>query len=436
MAWRRRNPLAAAIRALQDELAGGPRAELPAELELLGGLVHTREERAKTKEEPERELLSALPDAAALIGKDGRVRVANSAFDALAPRGRATGVSPVEITRSAELGEAVHRALEGTGRRLEFDVAATRRVWLAHLRPLLRGEVLLLMRDVTDAKRAEAMRRDFVANASHELRTPVTAIRGAADTLLGGALADPESARRFVDMIARHAERLARLTQDLLDLSRLESGLWTMQIVHVEIAPLAESVFDLHAERAADKGVRLVRDVPGGTAARADPRALEQVLVNLVDNAIKYTPAQGNVTVAAARAKGLALAAEVPPGLVARADARALAQVLVNLVDNAVKYTAAGAVTIRAAAEGGAAIVSVVDTGPGIERHHLPRLFERFYRADAGRSREEGGTGLGLAIVKHLVQAQGGTVGVESGAGGSRFWVKLPSSADPGPDAG
>ncbi len=387
MAWRRRNPLAAAIRALQDELAGGPRAELPAELELLGGLVHTREERAKTKEEPERELLSALPDAAALIGKDGRVRVANSAFDALAPRGRATGVSPVEITRSAELGEAVHRALEGTGRRLEFDVAATRRVWLAHLRPLLRGEVLLLMRDVTDAKRAEAMRRDFVANASHELRTPVTAIRGAADTLLGGALADPESARRFVDMIARHAERLARLTQDLLDLSRLESGLWTMQIVHVEIAPLAESVFDLHAERAADKGVRLVRDVPGGTAARADPRALEQVLVNLVDNAIKYTPAQGNVTVAAAR-------------------------------------------------EDGWTTLTVTDTGPGIARHHLPRLFERFYRADAGRSREEGGTGLGLAIVKHLVQAQGGTVGVESGAGGSRFWVKLPSSADPGPDAG
>ncbi len=387
MAWRRRNPLAAAIRALQDELAGGPRAELPAELELLGGLVHTREERAKTKEEPERELLSALPDAAALIGKDGRVRVANSAFDALAPRGRATGVSPVEITRSAELGEAVHRALEGTGRRLEFDVAATRRVWLAHLRPLLRGEVLLLMRDVTDAKRAEAMRRDFVANASHELRTPVTAIRGAADTLLGGALADPESARRFVDMIARHAERLARLTQDRRDLSRLESGLWTMQIVHVEIAPLAESVFDLHAERAADKGVRLVRDVPGGTAARADPRALEQVLVNLVDNAIKYTPAQGNVTVAAAR-------------------------------------------------EDGWTTLTVTDTGPGIARHHLPRLFERFYRADAGRSREEGGTGLGLAIVKHLVQAQGGTVGVESGAGGSRFWVKLPSSADPGPDAG
>ena len=375
----RHNKVAGAIRALQIELAGGARADVPADLELLGALIHAREDRARTKDEPEREILAALPDAAALIGTDGLVRVANSAFDALAPGGRATRLSPLEITRSGELGDAIRRALEGTGRQLEFDVPATRRIWLAHASPLLRGEVLLLLRDVTDVKRAEAMRRDFVANASHELRTPVTAIRGAAETLLAGALDDPEHGRRFVDMIARHAERLARLTQDLLDLSRLESGLWPMQLTSVEIGALARTVLDLHADRGAEKGIRLVREVPPELTARADGRALEQVLVNLVDNAIKYTPRGGLVTVRAARDESWI-------------------------------------------------VVTVADTGPGIEAHHLPRLFERFYRADAGRSREQGGTGLGLAIVKHLTQAQGGTVAVESGAGGTAFSVRLPAT--------
>jgi two-component system phosphate regulon sensor histidine kinase PhoR len=286
MALFRRDKVPAAIRALQDQLAGGPRVELPPELELLGGLVHTREERAKTKDEPERELLAALPDAAAVVGKDGAVRVANAAFETLAPGGRAAGLSPLEITRSAELAEAVRRGLEGHVRRLHFEAPATRRVWLAHLSPLLRGEVLLLLRDVTEAKRGEAMRRDFVANASHELRTPVAAIRGAAETLLAGALAEPDSARHFVDMVARHAERLARLTQDLLDLSRIESGQWTMELCRVELSGLAQGVLDLHADRAAEKALRLARDVPEGLAARADPRALEQVLVNLIDNAV------------------------------------------------------------------------------------------------------------------------------------------------------
>jgi two-component system phosphate regulon sensor histidine kinase PhoR len=374
----RRNQVPAAIRALQDQLAGGPPAELPAELELLGGLVHTREERARTKEEPERELLAALPDAAAIVGKDGLVRVANAYFEALAPGGRAKGLSPLEITRSGELAEAVTRALEGHGRKLHFEAPATRRVWLAHVSPLLRGEALLLLRDVTEARRAEAMRRDFVGNASHELRTPVAAIRAAAETLLAGAIDDPEHGRRFVDVVSRHAERLSRLTQDLLDLSRIESGQWAMKLVRVDVAPLAQTVLDLHGDRAAEKRLRLARDVPDGLNALADARALEQVLVNLVDNAVKYTP----------------------PG---------------------------GAVTISAVRDDGAVVVGVSDTGPGIDRHHLPRLFERFYRADPGRSRGLGGTGLGLAIVKHLVQAQGGEVGVESGPGGTRFWVRLPA---------
>jgi two-component system phosphate regulon sensor histidine kinase PhoR len=371
-----RTPVAAAVRALRAELAGGPRADLGREARDLAELLAERELRrhALLRDPAEQELLSALTDAAALVGKDGIVRVANAAFDTLAANGRAPGQTPLEITRSPELADAVRRALEGTARRLELTFQ--RRSWAAHLAPLLRGEVLVILRDVTEATRAEATRRDFVANASHELRTPVAAIRAAAETLLSGAVDDPSTARGFVEIVARHAERLSRLTDDLLDLSRLESGQWGFQLAPVAVAPLAEHVIQLAAE--------------------------------------------------AARAKGLALVPAVDPGLRVRADPRALEQVLVNLVENAVKYTAAGSVTVRAAGDGERAVIAVEDTGPGIERHHLPRLFERFYRSDAGRARDQGGTGLGLAIVKHLAQGMGGEVGVESGGGGSTFWIGLP----------
>jgi two-component system phosphate regulon sensor histidine kinase PhoR len=373
-----RDPIPDAIRALQVELDGGSRAELPPQVETLGALFLEREARsmAAEREQPERELLAAIPDACALVGKDGRVRLANTAFDRLAAGGKAAGLTPLELTRNAELSEAAGRALEGTRRRLELQLG--RRSFVAHLAPLVRGEVLLVLRDVTDARRAEAARRDFVANASHELRTPVTAIAGAAETLLTGALADPARAREFVDIVARHADRLAQLTRDLLDLSRIETGQWPIVIERLEILPVARRALDLWSRAAQARRMALRCEVPEGLAVRGDARALEQVLVNLLDNAVKHTPEGGKVAVSAAP-------------------------------------------------EDGRVVVSVADTGPGIERHHLPRLFERFYRADAGRSREAGGTGLGLAIVKHLVQAQAGEVGVESGPGGSRFWVRLPA---------
>jgi two-component system phosphate regulon sensor histidine kinase PhoR len=247
-----------------------------------------------------------------------------------------------------------------------------------NLAPLLRGEVLLLLRDVTDARRAEATRRDFVANASHELRTPIAAIRAAAETLLSGAVDDSAAARGFIEIVSRHAERLSRLTQDLLDLSRIESRQLRIETSLLDAAPIARQVVELLAPVAREKGLALATEVPDATMVRADARALEQVLVNLVENGIKYT-AQGGVTVATGQSDtGLAL--------------------------------------------------TISDTGLGIERHHLPRIFERFYRVDAGRSRDQGGTGLGLAIVKHLVIAMGGDVSVESGSAGTRFSVHLPSS--------
>jgi two-component system phosphate regulon sensor histidine kinase PhoR len=376
MALTARGKIAEALRALEAELAGGPRAALEPDLLRLADALLQRADRLRPKEEPERELLAAVPDAACIVGVDGAVRVANAAFDSLSPTGRTVGLTPLEVTRSEPLGEAVRRALEGTAKKLEVELPAQGRPCVVQATPLLRGEVLLLLRDVTQARRAEQSRRDFVANASHELRTPVAAIHGAAETLLLGALQDPAAARKFVEMIARQADRLARLTRDLLDLSRIESGQWAMKLAPVEVDAALQGASDLVAPAAAEKGVVVAREGEAGLAVSADARALEHVLVNLLDNAVKYTPRGGRVVLSAGR-------------------------------------------------EEGRVVLAVADSGPGIERQHVARLFERFYRADAGRSRDQGGTGIGLAIVKHLVQAQGGEVGVETGSGGSRFWVRL-----------
>jgi two-component system phosphate regulon sensor histidine kinase PhoR len=344
----------------------------------LADLLARREQRqhALERDPLEHELLAAMPDAAALVSREGWVRVSNASFDALAVSGRSLGLTPLEITRSVELSNAVKRALEGTTRQLDLNIS--RSVYRANLAPLLRGEVLVILRDVTDARRAEAARRDFIANASHELKTPISAIHAAAETLAGGAMNDPAAAKSFLDIIARHAQRMARLVDDMLDLSRIETRQWKLELLPVDATAVARQVVDLLG--------------------------------------------------AAARQKGLTLASELPEGVTVRGDPRAIEQVLVNLVDNAVKYTARGAVTLRGERDGNSWIVTVADTGVGIEAHHLPRLFERFYRVDPGRSREQGGTGLGLAIVKHLAQAMSGEVGVESGPEGSRFWVRLAAA--------
>ena len=378
-----RDPIQAAIRALEAELAGGARADLPPGVDRLASLLLQREERLRAieKAQPERELLAAMPDAAGLIATDGRVRASNAGLDGLSPGGRSIGLTILEITRQADLAEAARRALEGSPKRLEIQLG--HRTFIANVVPMLRGEVLALLRDVTDARMAEATRRDFVANASHELRTPVSAIAGAAETLLSGAMDDPTQARNFVEMISRNAERLARLTNDLLDLSRIESRQWPVKLEPVSVEGTARRAVEVCSETARRKQIELRVEVPEGTAVVADARALEQVLVNLLDNAVKYTPDGGQATVTAAPVAG-------------------------DRIE-----------------------VVVADTGPGIERHHLPRLFERFYRVDPGRSRGSGGTGLGLAIVKHLVQMQAGEIGVDTGTAGTSFRVRLPRALEP-----
>lgn len=374
------NVLSDLIQVLKNEQRSPGPALDPASLDELLRLLLARKGQADEQAadaETESTLIGALPDAAGIFGSQGRLVLSNRTLDALAAGGKATGMTALELTRSSQLAEAVKAALRGEARRFELALPARQRTMLVHLAPLQSQRALLVLRDLTESKLMEAARRDFVANASHELRTPVTAIAGSAETLLTGAVDDPVAARRFVEMIARHADRLSRLTQDLLDLSRIETGERGVDIQPLELCGFAKDVLEFFSPRAEERSIDLRNEVSPDIVVLADKQALEQSVVNLVDNALKFTPPNGRIT-------------------------------------------------LRASTGGNTALISVLDTGPGIERHHLPRIFERFYRADPGRARAAGGDGLGLAIVKHLVQAQGGEVGVESDRNGTRFWIRLP----------
>jgi two-component system phosphate regulon sensor histidine kinase PhoR len=377
------DPVQRAIEALRAELAGGQSAHLSPEVQELANLLVQRAERKAQERAPQKTvqaLLDAVADAAGIFDASGRLRMANRAFLDLRGGGRTFGHTALEATRSAELASAVAQALAGTAGQLELTLPAVGRTVRAYLSPLPAGEAILLLRDLTDAKRLEVARRDFVANASHELRTPVSAIAAAVETLQTTGPTLPEAVEPFIDIISRHADRLRRLTEVLLDLSRLESGEWRLEIAPVDVPHFAAQALELVRPRAEAKRIALTLEVAEPLRVHADRRALEQVLVNLLDNAVKYTGDGGSAVLGASRA--------------------------------------------------GDGIVElwVRDTGAGIEQRHLGRVFERFYRADPGRARQEGGTGLGLAIVKHLVQAQHGEVGVETSPQGSRFWVRLPAA--------
>jgi two-component system phosphate regulon sensor histidine kinase PhoR len=235
------------------------------------------------------------------------------------------------------------------------------------------------------------VRRDFVANVSHELRTPVAVIRANAETLMAGAKDDPAIAGRLIDGLHRNAERLARILADLLDLSRLDAGQYRLELASVPVRPVIEQSLSAVEPQAAQRNVTVRVDIPDGLAVRADPKALDHILVNLIDNGVKYGRPDGNVWVEA-RPLGDG-APGVAPG-------------------------------VR---------IEVRDDGPGIADKHRTRVFERFYRADPSRSREAGGTGLGLSIVKHLVESMDGEVGVDPNLPhGSIFWLRLPRASNMG----
>lgn len=357
----------------------------------------------------ERDLLAGILDGMSegvlVLDRDGRILLANRALRAMASIGEdALGRSVIESIRNARLTEAIQVAGQRDepvdvevelGRTLprRLLVRVSRRKGPAHIRRDTldaRAEhdgssaepgLIAVFHDVTDLRRLETIRTDFVANVSHELRTPVTAISTAAETLQLGALQDPHEAAEFVDVIDRHAKRLRHLVDDLLDLSKIEAKNFRLSLAELDIAPAIDHVTHLLAEAARRRRVTLTVDATALPPARCDRRALEQVLMNLLDNAIKYAGEGAHVTVKA------------------------------RSIDQQVT-------------------IAVADDGPGIPPHHLGRIFERFYRVDAGRSRDLGGTGLGLAIVKHLVELMNGSIEVESAIGrGTQFTVRLARAA-------
>src|SRR2546422_3960651 len=290
---------------------------------------------------------------------------------------RPEGTPLLEVVRHVGLHELVGRCRlsgEGTVVRRELRVAGPfERTVQANAVPLRLAAddpgVVMVLHDVTELRRLEQVRTEFVANVSHELRTPLTAIHGYLETLLSGALEDREHARRFLEIVFRHTERLGRLLNDLTDLSNIELGKVSLRLATTALRPVVDSVLEIVAAKARDGSVALATDVADTLTVHADHDRLAQILINLVDNAVKYTPPGGTVTV------------------------------------------------LGSVADDERVEVMVRDTGVGIPHADLPRITERFYRVDKARSRELGGTGLGLAIVKHLVLAHGGELTIESEEG-------------------
>jgi two-component system, OmpR family, phosphate regulon sensor histidine kinase PhoR len=353
--------------------------------QLAGGLSRALQDLRGERDRLAR-VLEGMREGVLLIDGEGRVALANSALRAMLLLQEVMGKTVLEIVRNADLKRLLDEAAssdEPVSGELELGELKPRRLLVHASRS---GEdargVLAVFVDVTDLRRLESLRRDFVANVSHELRTPVATVRAAAETLRRTVDTQPEVAAELVDIVERNAERLQRLVEDLLDLSRIESREYKLNLEPVEIGGVAEHIASLFRAKADDKRVKVrVLVPPDLDRALADRRALEQILTNLIDNAIKYGGEGGQVSVSGS------------------SDEK----------------------SVR---------IVVSDDGPGVEAKHLPRLFERFYRVDAGRSRDVGGTGLGLSIVKHLAEAMRGSVSVESSPGkGTAFSVAIPRAS-------
>jgi len=342
--------------------------------------------RLEALEEEEELLLAALESLhEGVVAVDARrhvVRLNESARRILGVR----DTVPFSATRLSH-HPVIHRALEEAlsgGRPEPSEIAIGTRIVAVTARPLHGGGALLALLDLTELRRLEAVRRDFVANVSHELKTPLTVIGGFAETLVSDDVPQPQRAQ-FAEAIRSNAERMRRIVDDLLDLSRIESGGWRPLPEIVDVRAIAEDVLNAVRSEGRNAGITFSMELaPDAPAVFADPTALRQILMNLVSNAARHTSVGGTV-----------------------------------------------AVFTRADGEG--TWIGVRDTGIGIAAEHLPRIFERFYRVDAARSREGGGTGLGLSIVRHLVEAHGGRVSAESrvgvGTSISTFFPALERSA-------
>jgi len=339
-------------------------------------------------------ILASMAEGVLAVNKELRVTFCNEFF--LRALGRTAPVAEntplVELVREPELRELLERVLNSgsvLGQRLQLG-SAEGRMFEVHLTPVLvpsyHGAIAVL-HDITDLERLERVRKDFVANVSHELRTPLTAIRGYAETLLEGALEDPENNRRFLEIIQAHAIRLNNIASDLLTLSELESGRKPAEPETLDVTAAMQAAMRTIESEARLRDVRLVWEKKAAAEVRGDRTRLEQALINLLDNAVKFNRPGGEVRLES------------------------------SLADGKVR-------------------IVVADNGIGIPSEDRARIFERFYRVDKARSREMGGTGLGLSIVKHVVERMGGSVIVESQLGkGSTFTVLIPLASEHPPTA-
>ncbi|MHB8609845.1 MAG: two-component system histidine kinase PnpS [Candidatus Acidiferrales bacterium] len=331
-------------------------------------------------------ILGSMVEGVAVVNGSERLLFANPGFAEILGLDvpPTSGSALLEVVRQTELVEAVRKVLGGEPRVQSEIVTGTLRqhyfaITVAAVRAGDTTGAVVVLHDITDLRRVERVRRDFVANVSHELRTPLTAIQGFAETLLAGAVDNPQNRTRFLEIILEHSRRLARLTEDLLVLSKMDSERLELEIQRLHVSQLIESCLETAQRRAAEKDLRISLNMtPNLPDIAGDRRRLAEVLQNLLDNAIQYTLPGGKIMVSAETGE-----AEV--------------------------------------------IISVSDTGIGIPKADQPRIFERFYRVDVARSREAGGTGLGLAIAKHLVEVHGGRLWVDSEVGqGSQFHFSVP----------
>jgi two-component system phosphate regulon sensor histidine kinase PhoR len=333
-------------------------------------------------------MLDAMIEGLVVIDTERRIVLANRAAETMFGFSRMmAGGTLLEAIRNHEVATLARRAIAETApieQEVRLDRAEVRVIQLSavalHDREGATTGAVLVFHDVTRLRQLESVRQDFVANVSHELRTPLSLIKSAVETLLDGGKNDPDVTSRFLQIVEKHANRLTLLIDDLLMLARLDAGRMELDLQSVPLRMLVQESLEDATLIARGKSVALRNQVPEELVAEADPVRLRQVLANLIDNAIKYGRTQGKVGVNARRVGG---------GMI---------EVLVS------------------------------DDGPGIPAEASPRIFERFYRVDKARSREQGGTGLGLAIVKNVVQAHGGDVRVESTLGeGATFFFTIPA---------
>jgi two-component system phosphate regulon sensor histidine kinase PhoR len=348
--------------------------------EQLGKLEHDRDRLGA--------VFTSMRDAVITTGKSGRVALINPVAERLfqVKAEDVVGRSVLEVIRHHQLAHVMQSTMTtGLATTLEFETFdVPPRHFQVEVAPVhnMRGQrsgAVAVLHNVTELRRLEHIRTEFVANVSHELRTPITSIRGYLETLLDGAMDDHQTCRHFLTVVSDEAERLTNLVNDLLDLSHLEEDTTQPESELIEVAAAAERCLELIAPLAQEKEIAVSQEITPGLFVKINHDLLRQAIINLLDNAVKYTPPGGHVWIEADR---------TPDGEQVR--------------------------------------IKVCDTGPGIPSQHLSRLFERFYRVDKARSRALGGTGLGLSIVKHIVELSGGQVSVESTLGkGSCFIITL-----------